>query len=114
MTKSDRSHACRGSGNWFHPPPGWAPAESLPSGAMTGFQARMLVIAGPPAAGKSTVAHLVALGAARPTVHVPTDCLHTWIKSGFVLPFLHEGAHQNDVVQRAMLAIAGAYAEGGY
>ncbi|WP_298132559.1 AAA family ATPase [Micropruina sp.] len=74
----------------------------------------VLVIAGPPAAGKTTIAARIAATAEVPTVHVPTDALHTWIKAGFVLPFLPEGVHQNAVIQNVMLNVARAYSEGGY
>ena len=74
----------------------------------------VVVIAGPPAAGTSTIAEPVAARARRPTVHLPTDSLHTWIKSGFVLPFLPESAHQNAVIENATFAAASAYLRGGY
>jgi predicted kinase len=72
------------------------------------------VITGPPASGKSTVASMLATDAAEPTVHLHTDSLYTWIKTGFVAPYLPESARQNEVVLEAITDAAAAYARGGY
>ena len=58
----------------------------------------LTIIAGPPGAGKTTVAALIAETATRPTVHLHTDTFHTWIRTGFVLPYLPEAVRQNEVV----------------
>jgi cytidylate kinase len=74
----------------------------------------LLLIAGPPGAGKTTVAQRLAESAARPTVHIPTDSFFTWIKTGFVLPFLPASAAQNEIVTRVMIDAALGYARGDY
>ncbi|MEU1406678.1 AAA family ATPase [Streptomyces sp. NPDC005728] len=74
----------------------------------------LTLLGGPPGSGKSTVADALASSAGRPTVHLHTDSLYTWIRSGFVLPYLPEARRQNEVVQKVMIDAACAYADGGY
>jgi predicted kinase len=74
----------------------------------------LLIITGPPGAGKSTVAGLVAETAGRPTVHLPTDSFYVWIRTGFVLPYLPEAERQNEVVAGVLVDAARGYARGGY
>ncbi len=74
----------------------------------------LLILTGPPGAGKSTVAELVATGAERATVHMHTDSFYGWIKTGFVAPYLPAAARQNEVVVRVMAGAACEYALGGY
>ncbi|MCR6488243.1 ATP-binding protein [Amycolatopsis sp. OK19-0408] len=74
----------------------------------------LLILTGPPGAGKSTVARLVAEDAPRPTVHLHTDSFYVWIKTGFVAPYLPEAAEQNDVVLGVIAEAACGYARGGY
>jgi len=45
---------------------------------------QLVVVDGPPGAGKSAVARIVATAAPRPTVHLHTDSFYAWIRSGFV------------------------------
>jgi adenylate kinase family enzyme len=74
----------------------------------------LLILTGPPGAGKSTVAGLVATGADRPTVHLHTDSFYAWIKTGFVPPYLPAAQQQNEVVTRVIACAAAEYALGGY
>ncbi|WP_086838143.1 AAA family ATPase [Amycolatopsis kentuckyensis] len=74
----------------------------------------LLILTGPPGAGKSTVARMVATGAARPTVHLHTDSFYVWIRTGLVPPYLPEAARQNDVVLGVIAEAAGGYARGDY
>lgn len=75
----------------------------------------VLILTGPPGAGKSTVADILARGSARPAVHLHSDDFYDrYIKSGFVLPWLPEAQRQNEAVVVAIVAAAFAYAAGGY
>jgi predicted kinase len=74
----------------------------------------LLILTGPPGAGKSTVARMVAEGALRPTVHLHTDSFYVWIRTGLVPPYLPEAARQNDVVLGVIAEAACGYARGDY
>lgn len=80
---------------------------------MTG-PGRILILTGPPGAGKTSVARRLAQGANRATVHLHTDDFYTAIRSGFVIPWLPESNDQNRTVSTAIAAAVGAYASGGY
>jgi len=72
------------------------------------------ILTGPPAIGKTTVAHAVASNAAGPTVHLVTDEFYRSIRTGFVLPYLPAAAAQNEVVIDAIIATATTFARGSY
>jgi chloramphenicol 3-O-phosphotransferase len=74
----------------------------------------VIILTGPPAAGKTTVAELIASGANGPTVHLVTDLFYRAIRTGFVLPYLPEAERQNEVVIEAVVATVATYARGGY
>ncbi len=75
----------------------------------------VLILTGPPGAGKSTVGDILARGSPTPAVHLHSDDFYDrYIKSGFVLPWLTEAHAQNAVVVTAIAAAAAAYAAGGY
>jgi predicted ABC-type ATPase len=75
----------------------------------------VLILTGPPGAGKSTVADILARQSESPAAHLHTDDFYDrFIKSGYVLPWLPESQKQNETVTRAIAAAACAYAEGGY
>jgi predicted kinase len=75
---------------------------------------RLVLVGGPPGAGKTAVAGVVASAAQRPAVHLHTDSFYAWIKAGFVPPYLPRARGQNEVVTTVMTAAACAYARGGY
>jgi len=75
---------------------------------------QLVLVDGPPGAGKSAVARIVATAAPRPTVHLHTDSFYAWIRSGFVPPYLPQAQAQNEVVTAVMTGAACAYAQGGY
>ncbi len=73
----------------------------------------IIVITGPPGAGKTTV----SAGVARSfplSVHLKGDPFFGWIASGFVAPWHSESHAQNATVIDAIGAAAGRYAAGGY
>jgi adenylylsulfate kinase-like enzyme len=77
---------------------------------MANMPGSLLVLTGSPGAGKSTVADILARGSERRAVHLHAGDFHdSYIKSGFVLPWLPQAQAQNEAVVTAI-----AYAAGGY
>lgn len=75
---------------------------------------KVIILTGPPGAGKTTVAELLATSASVPTVHLTTDLFYRSIRAGFVLPFLPEAQQQNVVVIDAIVGTVVTFARGGY
>lgn len=73
----------------------------------------MLVLAGPPGAGKSTVARLVAARFER-SACIESDWFFTTIANGFVAPWELAAHDQNRTLLRAAAASAARVAAGGY
>jgi tRNA uridine 5-carbamoylmethylation protein Kti12 len=73
----------------------------------------VLILTGPPGAGKTTAACLLAERSER-AVHVESDRFFRFISSGFVEPWRRESAEQNEVVMRIVAGAAAAYASAGY
>ncbi|MFI8505094.1 AAA family ATPase [Streptomyces sp. NPDC085524] len=74
---------------------------------------QVIVVTGPPGAGKSTVAALLA-DHLTPSVHLHSDDFWSCIKQGGVPPYLPEADRQNQVVLRVLVSAAFGYAGGGY
>lgn len=74
---------------------------------------RVILVSGPPGAGKSTVSALLA-DRLTPSVHLHSDDFWHVIKQGFVPPYLPEAHRQNQVVLEVLVGAAFGYARGGY
>jgi adenylate kinase family enzyme len=71
----------------------------------------LLLVTGPPGAGKSTVARLLSAGFATSAL-VSGDAFFAFLDRGAIAPWLPEAEAQNEVVTRATAAAAGRFAEG--
>jgi cytidylate kinase len=70
----------------------------------------LLVVTGPPGAGKSTVAALIAKRS-DPSVLIEGDAFFAFLDQGAIEPWLPESHTQNEVVTRAAAAAAGRFAQ---
>src|SRR5215217_8207928 len=76
---------------------------------------RIIIVSGPPGAGKSTVARALALAADGPlAIHMHTDDVYAYIRKGFVSPWLPEARAQNVTVMNALAGSAATFAKEGY
>lgn len=78
-----------------------------------GAPGKVTVLTGPPGAGKSTVARLLA-DRMSPSVHLHSDDFWGFIRQGWVAPYLPEAHRQNEVVINVLAHAAFGYAAGGY
>jgi broad-specificity NMP kinase len=74
----------------------------------------VLILTGPPGAGKSTIARLLADVSARSAVHLHTDDFYAWIRKGYLAPWTPEARHQNEVIIEVIVEAVLGYACGGY
>ncbi|MEO6126230.1 MAG: hypothetical protein ABIR32_21225 [Ilumatobacteraceae bacterium] len=72
----------------------------------------LLVITGPPGAGKSTLASAVVAGL-NPSVLVEGDVFFGFLRTGAIEPWLPESNDQNTVVTAAAGAAVGEFVRGG-
>ena len=75
--------------------------------------AALVVVTGPPGAGKSTVARALADSFER-SVLVAGDTFFAFLARGAIAPWLPTAHGQNEVVVRAAAAAAGRFAAGGF
>jgi predicted kinase len=76
---------------------------------------RIVIVSGPPGAGKSTVARRLAESAdALLAVLLHSDDFYAYIRKGYVPPWKSESHAQNTIVLDALAASASVYAKGGY
>ncbi len=73
----------------------------------------LLIVTGPPGAGKSTVAQLL-VDRFDPSVLVTGDAFFEFLARGAVAPWLPAAHHQNEVVTRAAASAAAVYARDDY
>jgi predicted ABC-type ATPase len=73
----------------------------------------LLVITGPPGAGKSTVAKLL-IPRFEQSVLIEGDAFFAFFKTGAIEPWLPESHGQNTVVTQAAASAAGRFASGGF
>ena len=73
----------------------------------------VVIVTGPPGAGKSTVARLLA-DAVTPSVHLHTDDFWAYIRQGAIAPYLPGSQRQNETVMNVVAGAASGYAAGGY
>jgi cytidylate kinase len=74
---------------------------------------RVLFLTGPPGAGKTTVARLVAERFER-AVHIESDLFFHFIASGFIEPWKSESHEQNEIVMGVVADAATSYAQASY
>jgi cytidylate kinase len=75
--------------------------------------AELIVVTGPPGAGKTTASHALAALFERSAL-VAGDDFFAFIDQGYVAPWTREAHQQNDIVIAAAAAAAGRLAAGGY
>lgn len=75
----------------------------------------IVIVTGPPGAGKSTVAQRLAREAEGPlAMHLHTDDFYAYIAKGFVEPWRPESQAQNVTLMNAIAGVAATCAVGGY
>lgn len=76
---------------------------------------RIVVVTGPPGAGKTTVSRRLAQAVPAPlSMHMMTDDFYGYIRKGFVPPWMPDAQAQNTTLMSAMAASATVLASGGY
>jgi predicted kinase len=75
----------------------------------------IVIVSGPPGAGKSTIARRLAEASPGALAcHMHTDDFYRYIRKGYIAPWTPESQAQNVAVMNGLAAAAAAYSEGGY
>ena len=74
----------------------------------------ILILTGPPGAGKTTAARSLVDVSDGPAVHLHCNDFWHFIKKGAIPPYLPESHKQNGVVMAVIAQAANGYARGGY
>lgn len=75
--------------------------------------AQVVIVSGPPGAGKSSVCEALCARYDR-TVHLETDDVYDWLRMGFLPPWKDGSQRQNAAASRAAARAASAFAEDQY
>jgi thymidylate kinase len=76
-------------------------------------EAFLLILSGPPGAGKTTVSRIVA-SHFEPSAVIESDWFWTTVVNGSVSPWENEAEHQNIAMLRASLSSASRFVDAGY
>ena len=81
---------------------------------MSDLSGSILILTGPPGAGKSTTPRSLVVASGEPAVHLHSDDFWHFIRKGMIPPYLPEAHKQNEVIMTVLAAAAEKYAEGNY
>jgi predicted kinase len=74
----------------------------------------VVIVTGPPGAGKTTAAGAIASRSTEPAVHLHSDDFYRYIRAGWIAPYLPDAQAQNRIVVGVLVDAAFGYAAGGY
>jgi broad-specificity NMP kinase len=81
---------------------------------MADLSGRIVILTGPPGAGKTTTARSLVQASDTPAVHLHSDDFWHFISKGAIPPYLPEADRQNHVVMAVLAGAAEGYASGNY